>query len=105
MARACRCSSSIRRGLEPNGKNPTLLTGYGGFNISLTPSFVGDRYLWLEHGGVFALANLRGGAEFGEDWHRAGMLDKKQNVFDDFVAAAEYLISQKYTDKGHLAIQ
>ena len=94
-----------KKGLELNGKNPTLLTGYGGFNVSLTPNFVGDRYLWLEHGGVFAVANLRGGAEFGEDWHRAGMLDKKQNVFDDFTAAAEFLISQKYTDKNHLAIR
>ncbi|HEY7353831.1 MAG TPA: prolyl oligopeptidase family serine peptidase, partial [Terriglobales bacterium] len=94
-----------KKGLELNGKNPTLLTGYGGFNVSLTPSFVGDRYLWLEHGGVYAVANLRGGSEFGEDWHRAGMLDKKQNVFDDFVAAAEYLIAQKYTDKDHLAIR
>ena len=94
-----------KKGLQLNGKNPTLLTGYGGFNISLTPEFRGDRYLWLEHGGVFAVANLRGGAEFGEDWHRAGMLDKKQNVFDDFIAAAEYLIAQKYTDKDHLAIR
>src|SRR6476469_7797239 len=94
-----------KKGLVLNGKNPTLLTGYGGFNVSLTPSFVGDRYLWLEHGGVFAVANLRGGAEFGEDWHRAGMLDKKQNVFDDFIGAAEFLISQKYTDKDHLAIR
>ena len=94
-----------KKGLDLNGKNPTLLTGYGGFNVSLTPEFRGDRYLWLEHGGVFAIANLRGGAEFGEDWHRAGMLGKKQNVFDDFIAAAEYLISQKYTDKDHLAIR
>jgi prolyl oligopeptidase len=94
-----------KKGLALNGKNPTLLTGYGGFNISLTPSFAGDRYLWLEHGGVFAVANLRGGAEFGEDWHRAGMLEKKQNVFDDFIAAAEYLVAQKYTDKDHLAIR
>jgi prolyl oligopeptidase len=94
-----------KKGLALNGKNPTLLTGYGGFNISLTPSFAGDRYLWLEHGGVFAVANLRGGAEFGEDWHRAGMLEKKQNVFDDFIAAAKYLIAQKYTDKDHLAIR
>src|SRR6266571_1120 len=93
------------KGLELNGKNPTLLTGYGGFNVSLTPNFVGDRYLWLEHGGVFAVANLRGGAEFGEDWHRAGMLDKKQNVFDDFISAAEFLIADKITDKDHLAIQ
>jgi prolyl oligopeptidase len=94
-----------KKGLALNGKNPTVLTGYGGFNISLTPSFAGDRYLWLEHGGVFAVANLRGGAEFGEDWHRAGMLEKKQNVFDDFIAAAEYLIAQKYTDTDHLAIR
>jgi len=94
-----------KKGLELNGTNPTLLTGYGGFNVSLTPGFVGDRYLWLEHGGVFAVANLRGGAEFGEDWHRGGMLDKKQNVFEDFIAAAEFLISQKYTDKDHLAIR
>jgi prolyl oligopeptidase len=94
-----------KKGLELNGKNPTLLTAYGGFNVSLTPAFVGDRYLWLEHGGIFAVANLRGGAEFGEDWHRAGMLDKKQNVFDDFIGTAEFLISQKYTDKDHLAIR
>jgi prolyl oligopeptidase len=94
-----------KKGIVANGKNPTLLTGYGGFNISLTPTFVGGRYLWLEHGGVFAVANLRGGAEFGEDWHRAGMLDKKQNVFDDFVSAAEFLIADQVTDKDHLAIQ
>ena len=94
-----------KKGIELNGQSPTLLTGYGGFNVSLTPSFMADRYLWLEHGGVFAVANLRGGAEFGEDWHRAGMLGKKQNVFDDFIAAAEYLIAQKYTDKNHLAIR
>ena len=94
-----------KKGLEKNGKNPTLLTAYGGFNISLTPSFSRTAYLWMDHGGVFAVANLRGGAEFGEDWHRAGMLDKKQNVFDDMVAAAEHLISEKYTDKNHLAIQ
>jgi prolyl oligopeptidase len=93
-----------KKGLKQDGLNPTLLTGYGGFNISLTPEFDSDVYLWLEHGGVYAVANLRGGAEFGEDWHRAGMLDKKQNVFDDMIAAAEYLISAKYTDKDHLAI-
>jgi prolyl oligopeptidase len=93
-----------KKGLQLDGKTPTLLTGYGGFNISLTPEFRGSRYVWLEHGGIFAVANLRGGAEFGEDWHRAGMLDKKQNVFDDFIAAAEFLIAQKYTDKEHLAI-
>jgi len=94
-----------KKGLKLDGENPTLLTGYGGFNISMTPAFVGGRFIWLDHGGVFAVANLRGGAEFGEDWHRAGMLDKKQNVFDDFIAASEFLIAQKYTDKNHLAIQ
>ncbi|MFZ0814233.1 MAG: prolyl oligopeptidase family serine peptidase, partial [Candidatus Sulfotelmatobacter sp.] len=94
-----------KKGLKKDGHNPTLLTGYGGFNVSLTPSFSRTAYLWMEHGGVFAVANLRGGAEFGEDWHRAGMLDKKQNVFDDMIAAAEHLIAEKYTDTDHLAIQ
>ncbi|MGB8010409.1 MAG: prolyl oligopeptidase family serine peptidase [Terriglobales bacterium] len=94
-----------KKGIEKNGKNPTLLTGYGGFNVSLTPAFSRSMYLWMEHGGIYAVANLRGGAEFGEDWHRAGMLEKKQNVFDDFIAAGEYLIAQKYTDRDHLAIQ
>jgi prolyl oligopeptidase len=94
-----------KKGLKKDGLNPTLLNAYGGFNISLTPDFRRQVYLWLEHGGVYAVANLRGGAEFGEDWHRAGMLDKKQNVFDDMIAAAEYLIAEKYTDKDHLAIQ
>jgi len=94
-----------KKGIEKNGRNPTLLTAYGGFNISLTPTFSRTAYLWMEHGGIYAVANLRGGAEFGEDWHRAGMLDKKQNVFDDMIAAAEHLIAAKYTDKNHLAIQ
>jgi prolyl oligopeptidase len=93
------------KGVELNGHNPTLLTGYGGFNVSNTPAFSRGVYVWLDHGGVYAVANLRGGAEFGEDWHKAGMLDKKQNVFDDFYAAAEYLVAQKYTDRDHLAIQ
>ena len=94
-----------KKGIEKNGKNPTLLTGYGGFNVSLTPGFSRSMFLWMEHGGIYAVANLRGGAEFGEDWHRAGMLEKKQNVFDDFIAAGEYLIAQKYTDRDHLAIE
>jgi prolyl oligopeptidase len=94
-----------KKGLKKGGHNPTLLTAYGGFNVSLTPSFSRPAYLWMEHGGVYAVANLRGGAEFGEDWHRAGMLDKKQNVFDDMIAAAEHLIGEKYTDTDHLAIQ
>jgi len=94
-----------KKGLVRDGKNPALLTGYGGFNVSNSPAFSRGVYLWLEHGGVYAVANLRGGAEFGENWHRAGMLDKKQNVFDDFIAAAEFLIAEKYTSPEHLAIQ
>jgi len=94
-----------KRGLDLNSKNPTVLTGYGGFNVSLSPNFAAGRFLWLEHGGVYAIANLRGGAEFGEEWHWAGMLEKKQNVFDDFISAAEFLISDKITDRNHLAIQ
>jgi len=94
-----------KKGLKKDGRNPTLVTAYGGFNVSLTPTFSRTAYLWMEHGGVYAVANLRGGAEFGEDWHRAGMLDKKQNVFDDMIAAAEHLIAEKYTDKNHLAAQ
>ncbi|MCI0350404.1 MAG: prolyl oligopeptidase family serine peptidase, partial [Acidobacteriales bacterium] len=92
-------------GLKLDGSNPTLLTGYGGFNVTNSPVFLKSAYIWLEHGGVYALANLRGGAEYGEDWHRAGMLGNKQNVFDDFIAAAEYLIAQKYTTADKLAIQ
>jgi prolyl oligopeptidase len=94
-----------KKGVKKDGHNPTLLMAYGGFNVSMTPAFAPSIYLWLERGGVFAVANLRGGAEFGEDWHRAGMLEKKQNVFDDMIAAAEYLIAEKYTDKDHLAIR
>jgi prolyl oligopeptidase len=93
-----------KKGTAKNGRNPTLLTAYGGFNVSLNPTFSRSAYLWMEHGGIYAVANLRGGSEFGEDWHRAGMLDKKQNVFDDFIAASEYLVAQRYTDRDHLAI-
>ena len=94
-----------KKGVERTGKNPALLYAYGGFNISLTPSFSTSRMVLLEQGGVFALANLRGGGEYGEEWHKAGMKEKKQNVFDDFIAAAEYLVAQKWTDKAHLAIE
>ena len=93
-----------KKGLEMKGNNPVYLYGYGGFNISLTPSFSPSRLVFLEQGGVVAIANLRGGGEYGEDWHQAGMLDKKQNVFDDFIAATEYLIAEKVTRPGKLAI-
>ena len=93
-----------RKGLKPDGQTPTILYGYGGFNVSLTPNFNPNAALWVEHGGVYAVANLRGGGEFGEAWHRAGMLGNKQNVFDDFIAAAEWLIKSKYTNPHKLAI-
>lgn len=93
-----------RSGLVKDGRNPTFLYGYGGFSISLTPAFATNWLAWLEMGGVLAVANLRGGGEFGEDWHKAGMLDKKQNVFDDFIACAEYLIAEKITSRPKLAI-
>jgi len=94
-----------RKGLTRDGSTPTVLTGYGGFNLSRTPEFSAFAAAWLELGGVYALANMRGGGEFGEAWHRAGMLDKKQNVFDDFLGAAEYLIAERYTSPEHLAIR
>lgn len=95
---------AYKKGLKLDGTNPTMLTGYGGFNLASLPGFSATSTVWMELGGVWALANLRGGNEFGEEWHKAGMLDKKQNVFDDFIAAGEYLIAQKYTSKAKLAI-
>jgi len=93
-----------RKGIKLDGSNPALMTGYGGFDISLTPSFSREAVVWVENGGVFALPNLRGGGEFGEKWHQAGMLENKQHVFDDFIAGAEWLISNHYTSPSKLAI-
>ncbi|MCB9034607.1 MAG: S9 family peptidase [Chitinophagales bacterium] len=93
-----------KKGLALNKKNPTYLYAYGGFNISMTPGFSSSRFLLLENGGVFAMPNLRGGGEYGEEWHQAGMLMKKQTVFDDFIAAAEYLIKNRYTSSQYLGI-
>ena len=94
-----------RKDIVLDGTNPTLLYGYGGFNISLTPSFSAQTLLWLELGGVYAVANLRGGGEYGEEWHQGGMKHNKQTVFDDFIAAAEWLIQANYTQSSKLAIK
>lgn len=94
-----------KRGLKLDGNNPTLLYGYGGYNLAQKPTFSVSTLVWLEHGGVYAVAGLRGGNEFGEEWHRAGMLEQKQNVFDDFIAGAEWLIANSYTRREKLAIQ
>jgi prolyl oligopeptidase len=93
-----------KKGLNLDGQNPTYLYAYGGFNVSLTPGFSVARLLWLEQGGVLAIPNLRGGGEYGEAWHQAGMTPRKQNVFDDFLAAADTLFAQGYTSPGRLAI-
>jgi prolyl oligopeptidase len=96
---------TYKKGIKLNGKNPTILYGYGGFNISLTPSFSIANAVWMENGGIYAVANLRGGGEYGTKWHDAGTQMQKQNVFDDFITAAEYLIQEKYTSSDYLAIK
>jgi len=96
---------TYKKGLELNGKNPTILYGYGGFNISLTPGFSIANAIWMEEGGIYAVPNLRGGGEYGRKWHDAGIQMKKQNVFDDFIAAAEYLIKNNYTSSDYLALR
>ena len=93
-----------KKGIKLDGSHPALLTGYGGFNLSMLPTSSSSALAWIDMGGVYALPNLRGGGEFGEEWHKAGMLDRKQNVFDDFIAAAEYLLKEGYTQKSKLAI-
>lgn len=93
-----------RRGVAMNGKNPTILNGYGGFSVNMNPYFSVPAVIWLEQGGIYAVANIRGGGEFGEEWHRAGMREKKQNVFDDFIGAAEWLVGHRYTCPEKLAI-
>lgn len=95
---------TYKKGMQQNGKNPLMLYAYGGFNISLTPSFSVSNMVFMENGGIYAVANLRGGGEYGDEWHNAGTKMQKQNVFDDFIAAAEYLIKENYTSKDYLAI-
>src|SRR5690554_7350424 len=94
-----------KKGVELDGTNPTILYGYGGFNVSLTPSFSTANVVWMENGGIYAVPNLRGGGEYGKEWHNAGTKMQKQNVFDDFIAAAHYLIDNKYTSSDYLAIR
>jgi prolyl oligopeptidase len=96
---------TYKKGIPLNGKNPTILYGYGGFNISITPSFSIANAVWMEEGGIYAVPNIRGGGEYGKKWHKAGTLMNKQNVFDDFIAAAEYLIENKYTSSDYLALR
>lgn len=96
---------TYKKGIKMDGKNPTILYGYGGFNISLTPSFSIANAVWMEQGGIYAVPNLRGGGEYGKEWHKAGTKLKKQNVFDDFIAAAEYLIDNNFTSSDYLAIR
>ena len=96
---------SYKKGMKLTGKNPTMLYGYGGFNVSLTPSFSIANAVWMENGGVYAVPNLRGGGEYGRKWHDAGTKMQKQNVFDDFIAAAEFLIKEKYTSSQFLALR
>lgn len=96
---------SYRKGLKMNGQNPVLLYGYGGFNIPMTPAFSVSNLFFMEQGGIYAVVNLRGGSEYGEAWHKAGMMEKKQNVFDDFIGAAEFLVREKYTNPSKIAIR
>lgn len=96
---------SYKKGIKQDGNNPVLLYGYGGFNIPVTPGFAVSNLYFMEQGGIYAVVSLRGGSEYGEAWHKAGMLDKKQNVFDDFIGAAEFLIKSKYTNPGKVAIR
>jgi len=96
---------TYKKGIKMDGSNPTLLYAYGGFNISLTPSFSATNIAFIENGGIYCIANLRGGGEYGEEWHKGGMLENKQNVFDDFIAGAEYLIKENYTSTERLAIR